>query len=128
MQFMYLRRTGNKNNPGNHPFGMVGVKLMPDGKSVHVETASIVSGDRFQKNVGRRIIELKFMQRLKLAAVTITNEQVSNEAGGLRLVLNKSVYNRISDKVRANEIFRSIIADEIAGKMRQMIKENGCAP
>lgn len=107
MQFMYLRRNGNKKNPGNHPIGLVGVQKNPDG-TVDVAVQMAHSSDRFDKSVGRELLAKKIVRdrscRLK-----------PKDPLDLHVILPRGVASRLSNYTRHQEILDKIIKDEIWG-------------
>ena len=106
MQIMYLRRTGNKKNPGRHPIGLIGVQKTPDG-AIDVAVQMAHSSDRFVKLVGRELLALKMVRDRSACWVP------GDPALELHTILPHGVSRRLSNYTRHQEILDAIIKDEI---------------
>lgn len=105
MQFMYLRKSGSKKNPGRHPVGILGIKL--EGSKLAIAVSTIHSSDNFQKTVARDIIQRKLYNET-VATIDIPTGTLPE----LFTLLPKNFARRIN-YVHHSKCFARMVEDEL---------------
>ena len=112
LHLMYLRRNSKKDSDKfskrGHPFATIGVLRHPRTGTVNVAAVILYSSDKhFQKSEGRRQVLTKAFKDPNL----IIPKEGQEFPYQLYDFLPKSVYGRITDKQKANDIFESLIKE-----------------
>lgn len=119
MQFMYLRRNGNKKNPGLHPIGLIGIQKTADG-AIDVAVQMAHSSDRFVKSVGRELLVQKIVR--DRCACWFPGDPALE----LHTILPRGVAQRLTNYKEHQEILDKIVKDEIwGGSWSQAQKSHG---
>ncbi len=107
MQYMYLRRKGNKKNPGRHPIGLLGVQKLENG-SVAIAVQMIHSKDRFEKKMGRQLLERKINKINGIKSLLTNKEDIPS----IHSLLPSGVSDRLDGYPRHQEILERLVQDE----------------